>query len=600
MYGGWGNDLLNADDDHETNGKLNDVPDTHPYYEDRAFGGAGRDVLIGNTGGDRLIDWIGEFNSYIVPYAPFGQASVSRSMQPQLREYLYALSEADGADPTRGEPAARNGEPAGELGVVVQQDFAWTDQTGAPADPQAGNIPGGPRDVLRSAGFNDGTPQGFFADSGTWAVRSGRYWVTSPAGGDAVSVFYVDAFVPNYFEVLATINAARPTGGASSNGYLIFDYQSSTNFKFAGINVSTNKLEIGERTASGWIVRKQGVYPGSVKSNTDYNLFLSVNGSAVTLIVNNQVTLSYAFAPRVDSEGFTHGISEGMVGLGVRNGTAAIDNVVVQRVPPATTFTETEEFTSAPTLFSESSAGWSLSEGRFAGTADGSNPAIALANLSVRAGYLLDLSGTFKTTGEGGYVFDFYSPTDYKFVTVSAGKITLGHRTASGFVTDAVYNNAAIEANADQTVGLTLKGTTVSVTLKVGAATSTVLSFAYKGVVTDGGFGLFSRTGTTSFDTITVKSDDPGLADFATTNVVQAASVTPGRLEQKWVVDWNGESSDFMAALGWNSAGEAQNPAFPEFSLVGFGDSQKKKSSDEISAETELEPADETAWYVEV
>ena len=111
---------------------------------------------------------------------------------------------------------------------------------------------------------------------------------------------------------------------------------------------------------------------------------------------------------------------------------------------------------------------------------------------------------------------------------------------------------------------------------------------------------MFSRTGTTSFDTITVKSDDPGLADFATTNVVQAASVTPGRLEQKWVVDWNGESSDFMAALGWNSAGEAQNPAFPEFSLVGFGDGQKKKSSDEISAETELEPADETAWYVEV
>jgi hypothetical protein len=31
-------------------------------------------VLIGNTGGDRLIDWVGEYNSYLVPYAPFGQA----------------------------------------------------------------------------------------------------------------------------------------------------------------------------------------------------------------------------------------------------------------------------------------------------------------------------------------------------------------------------------------------------------------------------------------------------------------------------------------------------------------------------------------------
>jgi len=47
--------LLNADDDLGTNGGLNNIPETHSSYEDRAFGGAGRDVLIGNTGGDRLL-----------------------------------------------------------------------------------------------------------------------------------------------------------------------------------------------------------------------------------------------------------------------------------------------------------------------------------------------------------------------------------------------------------------------------------------------------------------------------------------------------------------------------------------------------------------
>jgi Ca2+-binding RTX toxin-like protein len=77
IYGGRGSDLLNADDDHDTNGGLNDAPDTHPSYEDIAYGGAGRDVIIGNTGGDRLIDWVGEFNSYIVPYAPAGRCSLS-------------------------------------------------------------------------------------------------------------------------------------------------------------------------------------------------------------------------------------------------------------------------------------------------------------------------------------------------------------------------------------------------------------------------------------------------------------------------------------------------------------------------------------------
>ncbi len=58
---------MNADDVLSTDGWLNDQPETHPVYEDRVFGGAGLDILIGNTGGDRLIDWVGEFNSYIVP-----------------------------------------------------------------------------------------------------------------------------------------------------------------------------------------------------------------------------------------------------------------------------------------------------------------------------------------------------------------------------------------------------------------------------------------------------------------------------------------------------------------------------------------------------
>jgi Ca2+-binding RTX toxin-like protein len=157
MYGGWGNDYLNADDVLNTgNAVTNTGTDTNPSYEDLAFGGAGRDVLVANTGGDRLIDWIGEFNSYLVPFAPYGMATVSRTVQPQLPEFLYALSLSDGADPFLaahyGSDPARNGEPFGELGVIRQQDDAWGDQHGKPRDPQAGNTPGGKRDVLRTSG----------------------------------------------------------------------------------------------------------------------------------------------------------------------------------------------------------------------------------------------------------------------------------------------------------------------------------------------------------------------------------------------------------------------------------------------------------------
>jgi Ca2+-binding RTX toxin-like protein len=519
MYGGWGNDLISADDDPTTDGGLNDQPDTHPTYEDRAYGGAGRDVLIANTGGDRLIDWVGEYNTYLVPYAPFGEASVSRTLQPQLQEFLYALSKADGADQSQsrdtGTAALRNGEPAGELGLVLQKDFAWQDQTGAPADPQAGNIPGGKRDVLRSAGFDDGQAQGFFADSGTWTVTGGRYQVApTVSGGDAVSVFYVDGYVPTYFEMLATINAVKPTGGTNANAYLVFDYQSPTNFKFAGINVSTNKLEIGHRNAQGWIVDTQAAFPGTIKSGTDYNVFLAVNGTAVTLIVNNQVTLTYTFAPRVDAYGISHGLNDGMVGLGAKNAKAQIDNVTVQRVAPVTTFSQMVDFSSGTTsLFPAPVSGaWGLAGGRYDGTAGATSPAIALTAINVTSYSLVDLSAVLRTTGAGGFVFDEYSPTDFKFVTIAAGQVTLGHRTDKGWFVDATYINAGLlPAGTDYTLGLTLKGTTVSVTLDG----QVVLSRAYNALVTDGNFGLFGRSGTTSFDRVTVKSDSPNLLNQA-------------------------------------------------------------------------------------
>jgi hypothetical protein len=60
-------DTKNTDDNRGTNGGVNDAPDMRSSNEDISYGGAGQDVLIDNTGGDRLIDWAGEFNSFIVP-----------------------------------------------------------------------------------------------------------------------------------------------------------------------------------------------------------------------------------------------------------------------------------------------------------------------------------------------------------------------------------------------------------------------------------------------------------------------------------------------------------------------------------------------------
>ncbi|HEY5553156.1 MAG TPA: hypothetical protein VIK52_14780 [Opitutaceae bacterium] len=544
IYGGWGNDLLNADDKHseiDDGTKEVTVSDTHPTFEDRAYGGAGRDVLIGNTGGDRLIDWVGEYNSYLVPYAEFGQASVSRTLQPFLPEYLYALSAGDGADftrytdavstdvpqPTNNNPnPSRNGEPHGELGLVLQKDFAWQDQTGAPADPQAGNIPGGHRDVLRSAGFNDGTSDGFFADSGTWAVKGGVLTVAPQTKGSAaLSVFYVDDFIPSYFEMMATINAVKPTGGYKANAYIIFDYQSETDFKFAGIDVSNSKLVIGQRTEAGWTVVTQGVYPGSLKAGTNYNVFLALNGTNVILRVDNKVTLTYTFAPRIDDAGISYGLSHGMVGLGADNAKASIDNMVVQRLAPVMTFVRDVDFSSGlGDLFAAPAAGtWTLAAERYSGSASGSVPAINLFTPDPAPAAVIDLSTVLMTNGAGGFVFDYYNATAFKFAALDrvAGTITVGHRTAKGWFTDAVYTNAAIKTSADQTLGLTIKGTTVSVKLN----NALVLSFAFNALATDGATGLLGRSGTTSFNSVKFQTDDPGIqAQAGTTTTGSSAN----------------------------------------------------------------------------
>src|SRR5262245_18373077 len=80
LFGGKGDDVLNADDNHDTNGGLNNQPDATEYADrDCAYGVVCLDVLIANTGGDRLFDWGGEFNSFVVPFSAFGNPTVHRS-----------------------------------------------------------------------------------------------------------------------------------------------------------------------------------------------------------------------------------------------------------------------------------------------------------------------------------------------------------------------------------------------------------------------------------------------------------------------------------------------------------------------------------------
>ena len=532
IYGGYGNDLANADDDLDTS----EIPDgPEASYEDIVYGGAGRDVMIGNTGGDRLIDWAGEFNSYIVPFAPLGLGTISRSLQPALMNYLYDLSASDGADPTRasdtGNAVARNGEPDGELGLVKQQDDGWQDQTGAPDDPQPGNIPGGARDVLRGANFNTGSSEGFFIDSGNWNVSSGRLEVSpQTSGGDAASVFHIEDSLPGYFEVRATVNGGKPIGSYKSNAYIIFDYQSATDFKYAGVNISNDKMEIGYRDATGWHELRQK--NAKLKPNRDYNLLLALNGTVATLVVNGRDVFTHVFDARIGGDGYSWGLNAGMVGLGAKNSIARIDNMVVQVLPPEITLEDVEDFRDgvADLYTGDASGSWAINgsgdKARFEATpADDEELAYLTTSLKIGSAYLLQVEAVMQTDSFGGIIFDRYDADQFKFAALSAdtGEVVIGHHTArGGWAIDASVNRD-VTAGVEYELKATLKGSTVSLQLDG----QIVLGHAFNAVTVDGDFGLMTRNGASSFNAVTLSTDDP--AYLPTESGLFAAGLVPYR-----------------------------------------------------------------------
>jgi hypothetical protein len=537
MYGGRGCDLLNADDNLDTAGGTNTEADgPEPSYVDIAYGGAGRDVLIANTGGDRLIDWAGEFNSYIVHYAPFGVFTVSRTPQPQLFQYLYDLSWSDGADPTipgdTSADPARRGEPEGELGLVTQRDVDWREQTGAPADPQPGNIPGGARDVLRSATFNSGNMEAFAPDSGVWMVEGGALRVSAETlGGDAAAVFHVPDMLPQYFEIQATITMEKPTAGWKANSYVIFDYYSPTDFKFAGLNASIDKIQMGHRDETGWIVDVQSNM--KIKPGEFYNILVAINGTTVTLIADNKEYFSHTFEPRV-IDGWVYGLNSGMVGFGSDNSRGVYDNITVQVLPPEITLEVTEAFPDSDDAiaFVPSTGNWQMGGGRYNGTsaADGET-AISLVDLGLDHGFevasILKIETTLNTENTAGLVFDYYGPQNFKFaaIDVVAGRAVIGHFTSkSGWVTDATFD-IAIEAGVDYNLNLSLKGSTVNLLVKEAKANNwqAMVGHVYNAVTVDGDFGLLSRGGNGSFDEVVVKTNDPAFRDEGDNLMASAA-----------------------------------------------------------------------------
>jgi hypothetical protein len=340
-------------------------------------------------------------------------------------------------------------------------------------------------------------------------------------GTDAAAVFYVDQYIPTYYEIGAQVMTQAPTGGWKANAYVIFDYFSPTDFKFAGIDVALNKAVLGHRTAAGWIIDAQGSVPGSVKSNTWYDLLVTVNGLIVTVLINGASQLQAQYDPRY-IDGKAYGLNMGYVGVGSNNSQGSFDNISVKELPPQSSFANNEDYSDgvADLFTGDRSGTWTISSGRYAGTPSAIAPAVNVLKMpvSVTADAYVELESQITLSGVAGLVFDYYSTDDYKYATLdtSTGTLTIGHHKRNRNVAD-FTTTVTIPAGTDQRFELTLRGLTVNALLN-GV---TVATFSFNGDVVDGGLGLIVRTGSASYDNTRV---------LVGTQVVNAVDAIPPTL----------------------------------------------------------------------
>ena len=185
--------------------------------------------------------------------------------------------------------------------------------------------------------FEDGLADFFNPITGSWSTSNGRYHATP--GADAIAVLRVNEALPVDLEIAATMNSEPAAGGFYSNAYVVFDYQSPTDFKFAGASIGSGKWAIGRRSGNSWITDAFGT--ASISANTDYDVKLQIeNDETATLLVNDLPQASHTFS---DS------LTDGDVGLATWKAKSQFDDFSVAAFvppppPPAATLPMWEDF----------------------------------------------------------------------------------------------------------------------------------------------------------------------------------------------------------------------------------------------------------------
>ena len=352
--------------------------------------------------------------------------------------------------------------------------------------------------------FNDGAADGFGPVAGDWRVSAGTYTATAASGQAAVALLATLEPLPAMLRVGATIEGRE--GGASRNGLIVFDYGDAGNFKFAGAFFGVDEWRIG-RFIDGQLT-VDAALPEALDTDVPYRVDVLLDDRHVTLSVAGVTRLTHVFGGP---------LTDGRLGLGTQKAVTSFDDFVAVAPVPLPYVERFEDGRAAHQL--AVSGSWDVNAAmRYRAIAEADEVAIARLALAapLSESFIYDAIIRPRESGpsrNGLIVFDYHSPTDFKFAGVFVG----AERWRIGRVVGAEWIFAAeapgtLRAEVDYPVRLSVHDRTVT----LASAGDVRVSHTFLNPVNDGDLGLATRQAQAAFDDLRVVAAGslPLLEDF--------------------------------------------------------------------------------------
>ena len=226
------------------------------------------------------------------------------------------LSDAQGSQPTFTSPDVREPTTLTFEVEVDDGDAVHTDVMQVVVSPV------GPTPVAfpYAEDFTDGEADGFDPVSGDWDVADGGFEISglTRTGDAGVAVLSFEEPLPDAVEIEVDM-VAHDAKGQYENGFVVFDYNSPKDFKFAGARTGADYWTIGHYNGK-W--HNDVRLNERIDTDTSYNMNVRIDGGDVSLVVDGVEKVSTSFDEPVN---------EGQIGLGADHAESHFDNLQVSR-----------------------------------------------------------------------------------------------------------------------------------------------------------------------------------------------------------------------------------------------------------------------------